>query len=128
MIPIRSGSGSVRIFDPVAHCYQLTTLRLLKSPPTDWYNFYTALKLCQGISANITTDQKTFVTVDLQLYIQTMQLYFKRDIGGDNFVSIYGELHVIFSMSRAIGKYMENSGLNKRLSYCGIYNPLAVGL
>ena len=29
-------------------------------------------------------------------------------------------------MSKAIGKYMENSGLIKRLSDCGIYSPLAV--
>ena len=34
---------------------------------------------------------------------------------------------MIFAMSIDIGKYMENSGLNRRLSDCGIYNPLAVG-
>ena len=34
---------------------------------------------------------------------------------------------MVFAMSRAIGKYIENSGLNKRLSDCGIYSPLAVG-
>ena len=56
-----------------------------------------------------------------------MQLYSKRDIRGYHFVSIYGELHVVFAMSRAIGKYMENIGLNKRLSDCGIYIPLAIG-
>ena len=56
-----------------------------------------------------------------------MQLYSECDIGGYHFVSIYGELHVVFAISRAIGKYMENSGLHKRLSGCGIYNPLAVG-
>ena len=56
------------------------------------------------------------VTLDLQLYIKTMQLYSECDIGGDHFVSIYGELHVVFAISRAIGKYMKNSGLNKRLS------------
>ena len=33
---------------------------------------------------------------------------------------------MVFAMSKAIGKYMKNSGLNKRLSDCGIYNPLAV--
>ena len=56
-----------------------------------------------------------------------LQLYSKRDIGGYHFVSIYGALHVVFAMSIDIGKYMENSGLNKQSSVCGIYNPLAVG-
>ena len=58
-----------------------------------------------------------------------MQLYSECDIGGDHFVSIYGELHVVFAISRAIGKYMKNSGLNKRLSdwYLQVYNPLVVG-
>ena len=56
-----------------------------------------------------------------------MQLNSNCDIGGDHFVSIYWELHVVFAMLRAIVKYMENSGLNKRLSDCSIYNPLAVG-
>ena len=34
---------------------------------------------------------------------------------------------MVFAISRAIGKYMENSGLNKRFSDCGIYIPLVVG-
>ena len=34
---------------------------------------------------------------------------------------------MVFAMSRAIGKYMENCGLNKRLSDSGIYSPLVVG-
>ena len=63
----------------------------------------------------------------MQLYIKTMQLYSECDIGGYHFVCIYGELHVVFAILRAIGKYMENIGLNKRLSDCGIYNPLVVG-
>ena len=72
-------------------------------------------------------DEQKYQQYDLQLYIKTMQLYSECDIGGDHFVSNYGELHVVFAISRAIGKYMENSGLNKRLSDFGIYNPLVVG-
>ena len=60
-----------------AEVTSLRARRLLKSPPTDWYICYTSLKLCQRISANSTTDQKTVVTLDLQLYIQSMQLYSK---------------------------------------------------
>ena len=56
-----------------------------------------------------------------------MQLYSECDIGGDHFVSIYKELHVVFAISKAFDKYMENSGVHKRLSDCGIYNPLIVG-
>ena len=34
---------------------------------------------------------------------------------------------MVFAISKAIGKYMENNRLNKRLSDCGIYSPLVVG-
>ena len=36
---------------------------------------------------------------------------------------------MVFAIFRAVGKYMENSGINKRLSdwYLQVYNPLVVG-
>ena len=103
-----------------------TILRLLKTPPTDWSSLYTALKLCQGISTKITPDKKTIVTLDLQLYIKVVQLSSRQDIG-DHFVFRMGELHVVFAMCRAIGKYIEDSGLEKLFVHCGIYGPVALG-
>ena len=43
-------------------------LPLYPAPPTDWSNFYTALKLCQNISTATYAGGKTIISLDLQLY------------------------------------------------------------
>ena len=96
----------------------------LKTPPTDWTTLYSALKIVQGISIKISPDKKSVVTLDLQLYIKCIQLSSRKDIA-DNFVFRMGELHIVFAMLRAIGSYIENSGLDKLFSHCGIFGPLA---
>ena len=98
-------------------------LPLLKSSPTDWSTLYTALKICQGISTKIAPNKKTVITLDLQLYIKAIQL--KDQIGDDFFLRV-GELHVVFAMCHAIGKYIDSSGLDKLLTHRGIYGHLAV--
>ena len=35
--------------------------------PTDWENLYAALKIVQGINASVLGNNKTIVTLDLQL-------------------------------------------------------------
>ena len=49
-------------------------LLLYPAPPTDWSNFYTALKLCQNISTAIYPGGKTVIPLNLQLYPKAIQL------------------------------------------------------
>ena len=98
-------------------------LPLLKTSPTDWSTLYTALKLCQGITTSIIPDKKTIITLDLQLYIKAIQL---TDKLGDGVFFRVGELHVLFAMCHAIGKYIDSSGLDKLFTHAGIYGHLVV--
>ena len=81
---------------------------------------YTALKLCQDISTSITPTTKTIITLDLQLYIKAIQLSSKDEIS-KNYIFRIGELHAVFAMSKAIGRYISNSGLEQLLVHCCIY-------
>ena len=81
-------------------------LPLYPAPPTDWSNFYTALKLCQNISTVTYPGGKTIISLDLQLYSKAMQLQ-SRDKINRNFVFPPGELHIVFAFLHAMGKYIQ---------------------
>ena len=84
----------------------IRTLPLINGSPTDWSNLYTALRIVQGINTSQATGRKTIVSMDMQLYAYCIQLQSKEEIR-DNFVFRTGELHVVFSMIKAIGKYID---------------------
>ena len=81
------------------------------------------MKICHGISTTIAPNKKTIITLDLQLYIKAVQL--REKIGDEIFLRV-GELHVVFAMCHAIGKYIDSSGLDKLFTHCGIYSHLVV--
>ena len=80
-------------------------LLLYPAPPTDWSNFYTALKLCQNISTAIYPGWKTIICLNLQLYPKAIQLQ-SRDEINRNFAFRPKELHIVFSFLHAMGKYV----------------------
>lgn len=89
-------------------------------------SLYTALKICQGISTTIVPNKKTVISLELQLYyIKAIQLRDHDQVGNDFFFRV-GELHVVFAMCHAIGKYIDSSGLDKLFTQSGIYGHLAV--
>ena len=47
-------------------------LPLYPSPPTDWSTLYKTLKIVQGINVEVSGNQKTIVSFDLQLYSKAM--------------------------------------------------------
>ena len=76
---------------------------VIHGSPTDWSNLYTALKIVQGINVATTSDHKTVVPLDLQLYSKCIQLQAKENIHSD-FVFRLGELHTLLAMLKVIGK------------------------
>ena len=95
-------------------------LPLYKSSPTDWSTLYSALKMIQGINIEVTGEQKTIISLDLQLYSKCMQLRCKPEIK-NNFVFRLGELHIVFAMLKVLGKYIDDSGLDKLFIEAGVY-------
>ena len=93
-------------------------LPLYPAPLTDWSNFYTALKLCQ----NISTAGKTIISLDLQLYSKAIKLQSRDDINR-NFVFCPGELQIVFAFLHAMGKYIQDSGIDQTFIEAGLYGP-----
>ena len=90
-------------------------LPLYPGHPTDWGNLYTALKIVQRINVSVGGNQKTIITLDLQLYAKCMQLRVKKDMY-DNYIFQLGELHIVFAFLKAMGKYIAGSGLDQVLT------------
>ena len=77
------------------------SIPVLNGSPTDWSNLYTALKIVQGIDVLTSPDKKTIVSIDQQLYARCIQLKSRNEFS-ENFVFRMGELHIVFSMLKAI--------------------------
>ena len=97
-------------------------LPLYPAPPTDWSNFYTALKLCQNISTATYPGGKTIISLDFQLYSKAIQLQSQNEINR-NSVFHLGELHIVFAFLHAIGKYIQDSGIDQTFIEAGLYGP-----
>ena len=94
-------------------------LSLYPAPPTDWSNFYTALKLCQNISAATYPGGKSIISLDLQLYSKAKQVQ-SRDEINRNFVFRPGELHIAFAFLHTMGKYIQGSGIDQTFIEAGL--------
>ena len=103
----------------------INALPLYPAPAMDFRNSYQALKICQNISTAVAPSRKTIITLDLQLYAKAFQLQGKNEIA-HNFVFRPGELHIASAFQHAIGKYIENSGIDQSFIDCDIYGPVTV--
>ena len=100
-------------------------LPLYPSSPTDWSSLYTSLKIVQGISIAVTGSKRTIVTLDLQLYSKCIQLREDKEIL-DNYIFRLGELHIVFAMLKVLGKFIENSGIDRLFTESGIYGETTI--
>ena len=107
-----------KVLPVTIHC----GLPLYPAPPTDWSNFYTALKLCQNISTATYPGGKTIISLDLQLYSKAIQLQ-SRDEINRNFVFRPSKLHMVFAFLHAMGKYIQDSGIDQTFIEAGLYRP-----
>ena len=62
----------------------------------------------------------------MQLFIKAVQLIHSRPELKDNFILRIGELHEVFAQCKAIGKYIDGSGLDALFTHCDIFGPNAV--
>ena len=108
------------LLNPVPEISICQSLPLYPSPLTDWSTLYAALKIVQGINIAVTKKNKTIVSLDLQLHSKCMQIIENPDIC-NNYIFRLGELHIVFAMIKILGKYIENSGLDRLFIETGIY-------
>ena len=67
---------------------------------------------------------KTIVTFDLQLYSKALQLWSNPEI--DNLLIRLGELHVVFTAFKMLGKITDGSSLGKTFEETLIYGSNTV--
>ena len=80
----------------------------------------------QNISVVVVGEGKpTVVTLDLHSYEKAQKLMSRDDMKG-KFVLRIGELHTIFSALKAIGRYIECSGIDQLWVEAGMYSPTTV--
>ena len=65
------------------------------------------------------------VTFDLQLYEKAQKLMSREDMKG-RYVLRIGELHTVFASLKALGKYIEGSGIDQVWVEAGMYSPTTV--
>ena len=86
---------------------------LIPGPVYSYDAIYTALKRAQGIT-NWTYGEtgKTLISLDLSLFEKVYLLVHSRKRLRHHFVIRLGDLHIVFTMVRAIGTYIEGSGID----------------
>ena len=100
------------------------SLPIIFGSPTEWDNLFSSLKKVQKINDLLSPGTKTIVTLDLQLYSKALQLESNSKI--DNFVIRLGELHVVFTAFKMLGKIIDGSGLDKAFEEALIYGSNTV--
>ena len=99
----------------------ICTLPLISGSPTNWSNLSTALNVTKKMLDCVTKGRKAIVSMDLQLYAKCIQLQEKNEII-EGFIFRMGELHVVFTVLKVLGKIINNSGLDLSFEEAGIYD------
>ena len=103
---MKSGSPDIEIAN-------ILMFPLIPGPASSYSAIYTSLKLAQSITTHVAYGStKTIITLDLDLYERALQLRNSRDDLRDKFILRLGELHIVFAQCRAIGAFIENTGVD----------------
>ena len=97
-------------------------LLVLQGSPMDWSYLYTALKSAQKVKATVSSAEKTIVSINLQLYSKCVQLQSNLEIK-EPFIFRMGELHIVFTALKTLGKIIDGSGLDQSFIEARIYGP-----
>lgn len=95
---------------------RVCVLPLLHTSPTTTQTQLTFMKTLEQVTSVITPGGKTVVTLDLGLYKPVLKLAMADKDLSKNWILRPGELHIIMAMLRAIGCYIDGTGLEATLS------------
>ena len=97
---------------------------LLRSPPTSPQTLYTALCLAQKINLRVLGDgRSTVITLNLDLYERAVKIRANRWNKGKLILRL-GELHIMFALLKALGKFIEGSGIDDIWIESGLYGAV----
>ena len=88
------------------------TIPLIPGPASSYSAIYTALKKAQGISTwTCPSSSRAIVSLDLDLYEKAYQLINSDDTIKNHYILCLGELHIVFAHIKAIGSFINSSGI-----------------
>ena len=122
-IPLWAGYNSLVTSDdrPIT---TVQTLPLLKSPANEYNTLIDVLQHAQQITTSVMgVNKKTVITFDMDLYIRVIKLQSLRPDLYSNYVFRVGEFHTVLCSLRAIGSYIENSGIDDAWVESDVYGP-----
>ena len=93
-------------------------LPIVNGRPTSSENLLCAIKEAGKVKNVIQPARKSIISFDLQLYAKAIQLQVKPDITND-FVFRMGELHIVFTNLKVLGKLTDGSGLDQAFEEAG---------
>ena len=104
------------------------TIPLIPGPASSYSTIYTALMKAQGITTwTCSTSSRTIVSLDLDLCEKVHQLVNTNDTLRVQFILCLGELHIVFAQIRAIGNFLNSSGVEDAWIAAGWYdNPCLI--
>ena len=76
------------------------------------------MKDSEKLNEELSSGSKTVTSFDLQLNAEAIRLQVKPDIR-DNYVLRIGELHVVFTSLKVLGKLIDGSGLDQLFEEAG---------
>ena len=99
---------------------------LIASPAHEWQTILTVLMQAQNIKTKVVgPNRRTVMALDMGLYQPAKKLQIKRqDLG--HLILRPGELHIVMAQLRAIGAFVENSGLDTCWIESDLYGPATV--
>ena len=96
---------------------------LIPGPASSYSAIYTALMKAQGITIwTCSSKASTIVSLDLDLFEKAYQLVNIDDTLRGQFVLCLGELHIVFAHIRAIGSFLNSSGIGEAWMAAGWYD------
>lgn len=86
-------------------------LPIVNAPASDFETLWTAIKRCKAMTT-LRGSTYTVVTMDEGLYYKAKMLQWAKAEELKNTIFILGGFHTQMTFSKAIGKYLESSGIN----------------
>jgi len=122
-IPLWAGYNSLVTTDnrPITTVH---TLPLVRAPANEYNTLIDVLQHAQQITTSVMgVDHKTVIAMDMDLYIRVIKLQALRPDLYGKYLFRVGEFHTVLCSLRAVGSYIENSGIDNAWIESDMYGP-----